>query len=271
MKIEIFDVELGNCILITADTGARMLIDCGHNGSTGWRPSTHLRSVGIDTIDLLVVSNYDNDHVSDLPALCEHVDIRSLLRNKSVSTADLLSFKVDKGVGAGIGVLAEMIGRYTGGPASVDWGGMRRRFFYNSYPSDAEDENNLSVVTFIHHGNLHAVFPGDLERAGWQRLLEDPEFVSELRTVNFFMAPHHGRENGTCRDVFDYAGCAPEVIVISDTDIRHNTQHTAGWYGNYASGFWIGGQLRRVLTTRSDGKITISSDGFNASISTWRH
>ncbi len=268
MKIEIFDVELGNCILVTADTGARMMIDCGHNSSTGWRPSDHLPAKGIHAIELLVVSNYDNDHVSDLPRLLQNVDVRSLLRNKSVSSADLLALKSVKGVGTGISELAGMIDRYTGGPLQVDWGTMTRRTFYNSYPTDFVDENNLSVVTFIHHGNLHAVFPGDLERAGWERLLDNPEFVAELQTVNLFMASHHGRENGICTDVFNAAGCAPELIIISDTDIRHNTQQTAKWYGQQARGTSIDGQFRRVLTTRNDGKVTVVSNGYNTAVTT---
>jgi len=42
MRAQIFDVEHGACNLITADTGARVLIDCGHNSTTGWRPSVYL-------------------------------------------------------------------------------------------------------------------------------------------------------------------------------------------------------------------------------------
>lgn len=267
MKIEIFDVELGNCILLTADTGARMLIDCGHNGSTNWRPSTAFPEMGIDVVDLLVVSNYDNDHVSDLPDFLEKVKVRSLLRNKTVSSADLLQLKSEKGVGAGIDRLTKMIDSYTGGPLSVDWGLMSRRVFHNSYPADFDDENNLSLVTFIHHGNLHAVFPGDLEKPGWEQLLKNPDFVSELQTVNLFMASHHGRENGICEAAFADGMCSPELVVISDTDIRHETQYTSSWYGNQASGIVINGQSRKVLTTRNDGKITINSDGSAATVS----
>lgn len=266
MKIEIFNVELGNCILITADTGRTLLIDCGHNGQTGWRPSTGFPRKGIHEIDLFIVSNYDNDHVSDLPDFLDNVRVRSLLRNKSVSSQDLLHLKSEKGVGAGIDRLADMMDTYTGGPLTIDWGGMTRRTFYNGYPNDFVDENNLSVVTFIHHGGLHAVFPGDLERPGWENLLRNPSFINELKTVNLFMASHHGRENGICEEVFDH--CSPELVLISDAGIRHGTQYTASWYGNQASGVMINGQLRRVLTTRNDGKISIFSDGYGATVST---
>jgi hypothetical protein len=37
MKLQIFDVEHGACSLLTADNNARVMIDCGHNATTGGR------------------------------------------------------------------------------------------------------------------------------------------------------------------------------------------------------------------------------------------
>ena len=51
MKVEIFDVEHGGCAFITANSGARMLIDCGSNSSTGWRPSLYLSRIGVEKVE----------------------------------------------------------------------------------------------------------------------------------------------------------------------------------------------------------------------------
>jgi beta-lactamase superfamily II metal-dependent hydrolase len=87
MKVQIFDVEHGACALVTADTGAHMLIDCGHNSTTGWRPSTYLPSIGVTHLDELVITNYDEDHVSDLPYLVRSVGIGILTRNPTAAQA----------------------------------------------------------------------------------------------------------------------------------------------------------------------------------------
>lgn len=42
MQLQIFDVEHGACALLTADNGTRLMIDCGHNATTGWRPGSYL-------------------------------------------------------------------------------------------------------------------------------------------------------------------------------------------------------------------------------------
>ena len=41
MKIEIFDVEHGQCAMIHCPNGKKLMIDAGHNGSTPWFPSLH--------------------------------------------------------------------------------------------------------------------------------------------------------------------------------------------------------------------------------------
>ena len=265
MKVEIFDVAHGGCALVTSDSGTRMLIDCGFNSLTGWRPSLHLPRIGIEAVEMFVVTNYDDDHVNDLPNLRQRFDgqsvvwLKSLLRNTTVSAQALFEMKRDSGLGRGIQELMLMINEYTGGPLQVDWGSLSFKVFYNSYPNDFMDSNNLSLVIFLHCHNLNMVFPGDLEKAGWETLLVNPEFVEELKTVNVFVASHHGRENGCCEAVFEIDGVKPQIVVFSDGGMQFDTQETASWYQTRSHGMNYNGTRRHVLTTRKDGKITINA------------
>lgn len=261
MEIEIFDVEHGACTLVTADTGRRVLIDCGHNGSTGWRPSAALPARGIRQVDALVVSNYDEDHVSDFPNVMQCILVPTLFRNPSVTPEILRNLKAENGMGAGIGSLARMAGRHYTAPvtASVDLGDLEMLHFWNRYPW-FQDENNLSLVTILRCPGLGVIFPGDLETDGWKSLLTRPDFRAALSDVNVFIASHHGRETGYCREVFDY--CRPEVVIVSDKAIVHETQRSASLYRPHASGIqFFDGVRRYVLTTRSNGYIRISRNG----------
>jgi hypothetical protein len=75
-----------------------------------------------------------------------------------------------------------------------------------------------------------------------------------LGKVNFFVASHHGRENGYLPDVFEY--CHPALAILSDEPIRYETQSTD--YGRHASGISCNGEnCRQLLTTRRDGMILI--------------
>jgi ribonuclease BN (tRNA processing enzyme) len=112
MDVKIFDVEHGACSLVTTDTGAHLLIDCGYNATTSWRPSMYLPSNNIFVVDRLFITNYDEDHVADLPDLERNVSIRILHRNRSVSPQALTAMKSKDGIGSGIRHLVDMAGRY---------------------------------------------------------------------------------------------------------------------------------------------------------------
>lgn len=259
MKLEIFDVEHGQCSLLTGDAGTHALIDAGHNGGTGWRPSTMLNARGIRRIDRFFITNYDEDHASDLHNVLSVATIGILHRNKSVGTNDLYKLKNIGGVGQGIKALCGLFDTHVH-PVThePDFGGVSIQTFCNKYPADFEDENNLSLLVILSWGNLSIAYTGDLETAGWKKLLAHQGVREALRGVNVFMASHHGRLNGYCEEIFTATGMQPAIIVVSDSGIDYETQKTGPLYRKHATGIDYNGQMRRVFTTRRDGTITLS-------------
>lgn len=263
MKIHIFDVEHGECNIIETPTGHIMMIGVGHNDSTMWRPSNWLKSRS-QSLHFLILSNLDYDHLSDLPSF--EPDIRpSLLKRNDFLTPEWLENKKFEEAGEIHNSIKTAIhwmkNIFTGEKVSPDYG-IERKFFHHS-PLQFQDTNNLSVVTFIAYGNVGVLFPGDLEVAGWKEFLKNETFIDCLKRTKIFIASHHGRINGYCKEVFNY--CSPDIIIISDKSIEHETQERDS-YSQHANGltfpFPIG--ERKVLTTRKDGKITIDIPGTSA-------
>ena len=126
--------------------------------------------------------------------------------------------------------------------------------FQNNYPKFT-DTNNLSLLTFLDVGSVSFVLPGDLEHAGWLALLQNSQVRALLKRVNVFVASHHGRESGYCKEVFNY--CQPSLIVMSDSPVEYDTQRMASTYAQHATGEWFnnGREWRKVVTTRNDGTI----------------
>ena len=268
MRLQVFDVQHGACALFTSDNNARLLIDCGHNSDTGWRPGTYLKGEGISQIEMLAVTNYDEDHVSGADNLFGTINVRSLLRNKSVTGVTLKQLKSEDGMGRGIARLArEIDNTYTGGsisdtPQAPLFGSMQREVFYNSYPK-FDDENNLSMALFLRTATANIMFTGDLEKAGFAELLKNEAFRAALRATNVYIASHHGRENG-CSD--EVAALLTNVyfVVISDQGYQFETQKTLPFYHRIAKGGPFRNETRHVLTTRRDGRI-----GFDFSDTSW--
>jgi beta-lactamase superfamily II metal-dependent hydrolase len=266
MQLQIFDVEHGGCALLTADNNERLMVDCGHNATTGWKPGTHLRNNEIATLEMLAISNYDEDHASAAADLFDNVDVKWLWRNKSVSGSTLKSLKSDTGMGPGIERLVHAIDHvFTGSgstPEPTFQGLTQRKVFYNNYPT-FDDENNLSMALFLECHGIGVMFTGDLEKAGFAELLKSQDFRDGLRATNVYVASHHGRESG-CSD--EVAALLTNVyyVVISDKGYMHDTQETLPFYRKIAKGGPFRGETRRVLTTRRDGRI-----GFTFAQGSW--
>lgn len=267
MILNIFDVEHGACAMLTSYqagiSGRLAMIDSGDNGTTGWRPSSHIKyQLGRTQLDYLIVTNADQDHLSDLEGLWdESIFVASLTRNRQVSPEALRTIKLENGnLTPDIERFLAIHASYTL-PTSIPFndcmGGITMSTFSNGYPEFA-DTNNLSLVAFIKFGNFKILFPGDMERAGWLKLLEQPAFRAELVGTNILVASHHGRENGYCEEIFRHF--TPDAVVISDKPIAHETQLTVPDYRRVIrpNGVIVSttNARRHVLTTRRDGHIT---------------
>jgi hypothetical protein len=199
--------------------------------------------------------------------LFDKINVQWLLRNNSVSTKILKSLKSDTGMGCGIDrLVAEIDAQFSGPPSSSPppiFSGLTWRTFYNPYPT-FDDENNLSLALFMDCNGVGVMFTGDLERAGFDKLLVDPEFQAALQKTRVYVASHHGREGGCSNGVAKLL-TSVNYVVISDKGYQHETQETIPFYRAIAKGGpFRQEQTRHVLTTRKDGRI-----GFNFDVGKW--
>lgn len=254
MRIHIFDVEHGECNAIETPSGHLMLIGVGHNSSTGWRPSTWVAQRG-QRPSVIVLTNLDRDHVSDLPNFDRYLRPDFIKSNHYIDPDWMRVIKIVEGgeVHPAVDTALTWMGNvYTGESTAFDYG-MEKQYFYHP-PTLFQDTNNLSVVTFVRHNNCGVMFPGDLETAGWRAFLNDPLFISCLQNTSILIASHHGRAGGYCEEIFKY--CKPDAVIISDKSIVHDTQDH-DLYSKHCQGLDFGGNLRKILTTRKDGKMTL--------------
>ncbi|OOZ70466.1 hypothetical protein BOW50_10580 [Solemya velum gill symbiont] len=195
MRVQVHDVGHGLCVSLVHDNGNVMLWDCGHTNEN--RPSVFLPTAGINRIDRFFVTNYDEDHISDLHYLRQNLNIQILHRNRTISREQLHALKLQSGpISTAMTSLLEMIGRFTAGVSSPtpEFPDVRYTVFHNTYQVDFNDTNNISLVTFLDCNGVTFIIPGDVETAGWQKLLENDAFRNELRGVDIFIASHHGSD-----------------------------------------------------------------------------
>lgn len=240
------------------------MMDCGLNAARGWYPSV---AYGGQRIDTLMLMNLDEDHCEDLPYLWGACPIGAIVSNPTVNGWALRQIKAQNGMRQGVAKALEIFEGHGAGMIG-DWqndlGGVGWHVFWNRYGSDFWDTNNLSMAAFVRFGSFTMLYGGDMERAGWRRLLTNRTFRLCLAETKVYLASHHGRENGCCDELFDLF--RPELVIVSDDTKAHGTQETNGWYARRAIGIpdlqqpssLAGRPLRKVMTTRRDGSISIN-------------
>jgi beta-lactamase superfamily II metal-dependent hydrolase len=268
--LEIFDVDHGACALLSVRTwnGAQkhVLLDCGHsNDFKGgrWTPGAQLSHRDIRHIELLICTNFDEDHASGASSLIEHgISVANILGNPTVPAAVIHRLKTEDGMGPGIA--ASLEDRTRRGVAQIvpDLPGVSIAWAWNPWPA-WDTENNLSLTAHLNIQGVNFLFPGDMEKDVFNNLLNNPTFAEWMGSIDVLVASHHGRANGVCEAMFDDFGCNPQLVVISDCAKTYQSQETVNYYASKCVGVrgFRGRERRYVLTSRNDSYIRFEFEG----------
>jgi beta-lactamase superfamily II metal-dependent hydrolase len=260
MDIRIFDVEHGDCVLILSRENEAVLVDCGYNTTTGWRPSKGLSEQGFGErrrLHHLIITHPDQDHLSDLPEVIDKFNPLHVWQHPQLYVSKLADLKatLSKAQEAYLSQKKTPAGLQPAEAARA-FRTMELRQFYLPVGS-VRDVNDLSLVSFITEDGFTVCLPGDLTARGWKLHLPNKAFQYMLRETNLLVASHHGRPTGYYGGVFEFL--SPKLIVISDKEqvkVRIVTQRAP--YREHARGVKMpDGSFRRVLTTRGDGRIRV--------------
>ena len=263
MRIEIFNVGHGQCAVLTSPNGRRMMLDSGDRWGDDrfWTPSLHFFR---ETIDLLGLMNLDEDHLSDFGNVIHDCTVPWILSNPTVGPREFATLKKD-GMGLGAQAVAAWLAQPknpTTGP-QPDFGDVQIRWYYPFFIPGIENKtNDLSLAVIAQFGAFKILFSGDLEIAGWRRLLAIPAFRRDVQDVSVIVASHHGRESGCSTELFELS--RPQLVIISDDQRQYDSQDTDGWYRTRCAGaVFVPNERRYVATTRKDGsmRIDVTAEG----------
>lgn len=203
--------------------------------------SSCLRFLGVDHVDLAIISHFDADHVGAWPVIADRVKqvwMGPILEREHEEIASALE-------SAGATVLQVSAGTH------LEVGDYRLRVLWPPSQSFVEPGNDSSVVIALEgspgcEGCISAVFLGDLGEQP-QRILMGRE---DFEPVGLVKVSHHGS-----RDQFEglYRALAADVGLIGVGE--ENT------YGHPTSGALGILEAARTTTLRSDlrGIVTVSS------------
>lgn len=240
LQVYYFDVGQGDSTLIRTPANQYILIDGGNNNQ-GQNIVKYLNALGVKTLDAMVATHPDADHIGGLDDVLKAVDVKSVYAPKVSHTTDtykdfLLAVKNEgrtiKAVSKGVKIPLQGVDASFLAPV-------------NTY---GDNLNDWSAVLKVTYKSKSFLFTGDAEKASENDMLADG---TSLR-ADVLKVGHHGSSSSTSKAFLD--AVKPSYAVIS---VGKNN------YGHPNSGILtrLKNANTSVLRTDQKGTITAISDG----------
>ena len=211
MEVTFIDVGHGTSVLVELPDGKNMLYDCGSTSSARFAVNTVsgvLWHKGINRIDAIVLSHADIDHYSGVAGINERFHVEKvflspmMLNSKSPSVGQLLERLESDGV---------EIATVTAGDSIELSDHVRTRVLAPEKDGVHGNDNSASLVLSVECYGRTVLLPGDLEKEGMERLLQQAPIACDL-----LMAAHHGSPNSDPVRFLKWAN--PKWVAISCGD-----------------------------------------------------
>jgi competence protein ComEC len=160
-----------------------------------------LKGKGVHTIDKLILTHGDMDHIGGAKTILETIEVKELIL-PLVSDRSSLENEL-------VALARERKTTVIFVKNGMSWKGKGGIFNVINPITEQEERNNNSVVVHVKIGGLFWLFAGDLEETGEQMLLQEyPELPVDVLKVG-----HHGSKSSTTPQLLD--AYHPKVAIIS--------------------------------------------------------
>ena len=253
LEITFFDVGQGDATLIETPRRSQILIDGGPDSSILEKLNENL-PFWDRTIDLLVLTHPDNDHISGLLHVLADYKVENILWTGVVREASVFE-KWQELIGK---EGARIIIARAGQEIIADGVSLKVLFPFESLEGESvKDANNTSIVAKLDFGENSFLFTGDVYESTEKKLAERGVAINS----NVLKVAHHGSKTSTCEEFV--AKVLPEIAVISagsDNSYGHPHEQTLDTLQKYDI---------TIFRTDLQGDIKIISDGKNYGIPTF--
>ncbi|NQX45364.1 MBL fold metallo-hydrolase [Paenibacillus tritici] len=240
LQVYYFDVGQGDSTLIRTPSNQYILIDGGNNNQ-GTKVVQYLNALGVKTLDAMVATHPDADHIGGLDDVLKALEVKSVYAPKVSHTTQTYKdfLTAVKNEGRTIKAVSKGV--------KIPLQGVDASFLapVNSY---GDDLNNWSAVLKVSYKSKSFLFTGDAELKSENDMLADRMSLK----ADVLKVGHHGSSSSTSKAFLD--AVKPTYAIISTG--KNN-------YGHPDSGILARLKTANATVLRTDqkGTITAISDG----------
>ncbi len=259
LRLTLLDVGQGSAVLLEFPGGATALVDGGgfadmaafDVGANVVAPFLWRRKIA--TIDTLVLTHPNSDHLNGLPFIAANFHVRSLWTNGESRPmpgyAGLMQTALERAIA---------VPRYADIPRQTAINQAQLEVLYPpvDFPGRVEadrwrrDENNNSLVTRVSLGAASVLIPGDIMRPAEKELVA---LAGDKLKSAVLIAPHHGSRTSSSEELL--TAVEPEAVLISCTDRPGSGIPHPQTLERYAA------HRARIYRTDRHGAIQLTMDG----------
>nr|WP_319493574.1 DNA internalization-related competence protein ComEC/Rec2 [uncultured Desulfobacter sp.] len=260
LVVHTLDVGQGNAAVIITPGGKTLLIDAGGFGGrstfdTGrYIVGPFLWNNWIKTLDAVILTHPDSDHMNGLPFIFDNFRIRQWIKNHDISTSGVFKHLMRTAKAKGVRI-------NTPGPnaSHILWDQVQINILGRRDLHSGGHDNDNSLVTRIEFLSFSMLFPGDIEEKREIELVNTKNFSLES---DVFMAPHHGSCSSSSELFLDKVG--PSGVIISCGYMNRHKFPCRTVLQRY--------RRNKIAVFRTDlmGAVTLQSDGIGYTVTAHR-
>ncbi|MEX0934919.1 MAG: ComEC/Rec2 family competence protein [Candidatus Paceibacterota bacterium] len=246
LVVTFFDIGQGDSILIETPEGYQVLVDGGPDTSI-------LRELGSElsffdrSLDMIIVTHPDQDHIGGFPEVFARYDIEHVLASSGVSDSETANTLLQRMEEEGAIIFPAEVGQV------IELGdAVTLTVLYPDISAQSRSVNDASTVIRLEYGETSMLLTGDIE-AGVESYLLSSSGVAELLDVDVLKAAHHGSDSSSSLPFL--SAVSPEYVVIqagAGNRYGHPHSEVLERLSLFSEDVWC---------TCDEGRIVLESDG----------
>lgn len=205
-KLELFAFSIGKAdALLIRTAHAVIMIDAGENGD-GEKLVSRLSALGVEKLDLLILTHYDKDHIGGADAIVQSIPIDRIVLPKY----DKESKQYRQLTDAFGNTSAEIV--WLTQDLIESFGDMNVSVWPSPVAFDGKSDNQQSLVTKILYEGKSYLFMGDAEKEELKQLIQSGRNL----TCDVLKLPHHGVYDENTEALL--LTSMPSYVIICDSE-----------------------------------------------------
>lgn len=235
-KIYFFNAGKADAILIS-NNDKYIMIDTGEE-SLSSEILSYFRNNNITTLDYLIITHFDKDHVGSASSVIDNINVLNVLQSNYPKESEYYNNYINSLNNKGISPITVSDNyELSLGDLNVIVNGPNKIY-------DKNESNNSSLIVSVYYQNTSYLFMGDAENARIKDYLS-----THSESYDFIKIPYHGNYQKKLDELLETVN--PKIAVITSSNKEMESSETINLLNN--------NNVKYYLTR--NGSINIYSDG----------